>query len=76
MKEDVQFEAIRERLRQRFVEDGRERLFENILRFIEDPLRPRNEEGRLRVNPALLVFALFAAIAVAAFLCFSFGGGS
>ena len=39
--------------------------------WLEDPLKPRDERGRLRVNPILLLLASFSALAFGTFLFFS-----
>jgi len=56
------------------VQDPEARLFASLLRQIEDPLRPRTENGRLRLNPILLLLALILMLAAGTFLSFSFGG--
>jgi hypothetical protein len=38
---------------------------------VEDPLKPRDEHGRLRVNPILLLLTLVLALALGAFLLLS-----
>ena len=54
--------------------DPEPRLFASLLRQIEDPFRPRDENGRLRLNPILLLLALILVLAAGTFLLFSFGG--
>jgi len=39
--------------------------------WVEDPLKPRDERGRLRVNPILLVLAIVVALGFGIFLVFS-----
>jgi len=73
MKQESQVDEMCERLRKLCAEDAEERLLRNLLHQIENPLKPRNESGRFRVSPALLLLAAFAAIAAGAFLYFSFG---
>lgn len=74
MKQETQVDEMCECLQELYAEDAEERLLGNLLRRIEDPLKPRSEAGRFRVNPSLLLLAALAAIAAAAFLCFSFSG--
>ena len=54
--------------------DPEARLFSSLLRQIENSLRPRTEDGRLRLNPILLLLALILVLAAGTFLSFSFGG--
>jgi hypothetical protein len=74
MKENAQVDRMREHLREFHVQDPEARLFTSLLRQIEDPLRPRDENGRLRLNPILLLLALILVLAAGTFLFFSFGG--
>jgi hypothetical protein len=73
MKENAQTERMRERLREFYAEDAKVRFFATLLRQIEDPLKPRSENGRFRVNPILLLLAVIVALAAGTFLFFSFG---
>ena len=44
-----------------------------LLRLVEDPLKPRDEHGRFRVNPILLLLAIVVlALALGTFLLLSF----
>jgi len=52
--------------------DRNEHPSEVLRRLIADPLKPRTNKGRLRVNPILVVLALAALLAVGTFLAFSF----
>ena len=74
MKENAQVDRMRERLMEFHAHDPEARLFASLLRQIEDPLRPRDENGRLRLNPILLLLALILVLAAGTFLFFSFGG--
>lgn len=42
-----------------------------MLRWIEDPLRPKTDKGSLRINPILIFLALIALLAGSTFLFFS-----
>ena len=42
-----------------------------LLMWVEDPLKPRDEHGRLRVNPILLLLAIVFALVFGIFLVFS-----
>jgi hypothetical protein len=74
MKENLQVERTRECLREFYAQDPEARLFANLLRQIEDPLRRRNENGSLRLSPILLLLAVILALMAGTFLFFSFGG--
>lgn len=65
---------MRERLMEFHAHDPEGRLFASLLRLIEDPRRPRDESGRLRLNPVLLLLAAIFVVATSTFLFFSFGG--
>jgi hypothetical protein len=58
-----------ERLRDFHRTDNQERIRANLLRWVEDPLKPRTNSGGLRIDPIL---ALFAALAVLAGSTFAF----
>jgi len=74
MKRNEQAERIRIRLQGFHAQDPEERLLSSLVRLIEDPLRPRTEDGRFRLNPILLLLAAILALAVGTFLVLSFGG--
>jgi hypothetical protein len=74
MTDSAQTERMRERLRQFYAQDIEESLFASLLRKVEDPLKPRTENGRFRLNPVLLLLAAVLALAAGTFLLFSFGG--
>jgi hypothetical protein len=73
MKQHTQTERMRERLREFYARDPEARLFATLLRQIEDPLKPRSENGRFRLNPILILLAVIVALAAGTFLFFSFG---
>ena len=74
MKENAQVSRMRERLIEFHAHDPEGRLFASLLWQIEDPLRPRDENGRLRLNPILLLLAVVLVLTTGTFLFFSFGG--
>ncbi|MGH9511347.1 MAG: hypothetical protein ACRD2U_04350 [Terriglobales bacterium] len=61
-----------QRLAERNTQEAEEGISRSILRRIEDPLRPRGQNGRFRVNPFLLLLALLGVLAMATFLFFNF----
>ena len=74
MEDNEQVDRMRECLREFYAQDREARLFATLLRHIEDPLRPRTENGRFRLNPILLLLAVILALAAGTLLFFSFGG--
>ena len=74
MRENAQVERMRECLREFYAQDPEVHLFPNLQRQIEDPLKPRTENGGFRLNPILLLLAVILAFAAGTFLSFSFGG--
>ena len=71
MKKDEHISAMVERLRDLHAADGAGRLRDKVLRFVEDPLKPKTAAGRLRINPILLLLASLAVMATGTFLLFS-----
>ena len=45
----------------------------NLLKAVQDPLKPLSENGRLRINPLLLILTTIMLFVVGLFLFFSFG---
>ena len=74
MKENAQVGRMRERFMEFQAHDPEAHLFASLLRQIEDPLRPRDENGRLRLNPILFLLAVVLVLTTGTFLFFSFGG--
>jgi len=72
MKRTEQFGPIRDRLTSFHAQDPEENFSRRMLRLLEDPLKPRNQEGRFRVNPILLLLAALAVVTIGTFLYFSF----
>ena len=50
-----------------------EGLYENFARLVQDPLKPLASNGRLRINPLLLILTAILLFVVGLFLFFSFG---
>lgn len=62
-----------ERLGSFLAADPDDSLSRCLARTIQDPQKPLTSEGRLRVNPLLLILAAVTLFAIGAFLFFSFG---
>ncbi len=71
MKEKKRIAAVVGRSRCFHAENGQEQLGETLQRWMENPLRPRTDEGSLRINPVLIIVALMALLAVVTFLFFN-----
>jgi hypothetical protein len=71
MKKDEQVWAMVERLREQRAADRAERIRDSVVRWVEDPLKPRTATGRLRINPTLLLLASLVVMAIGTFLFFS-----
>jgi hypothetical protein len=72
MKANTQLGEMHDRLIDFHMQNPKERFCDALLRLVEDPLKPRDEDGRFRINPILLLLALVLALAVGTFLLFSF----
>ena len=71
MKDTQQISAAVARLRSFHVANRQERFGDALLRWIEDPLRPKTDKGRLRINPVLILLTMIALLAGGTFLFFS-----
>jgi hypothetical protein len=72
MKANAQLGEMHDRLIDFHMQSSKERCCDALLRLVEDPLKPRDEDGRFRVNPILLLLTLVLALALGTFLLFSF----
>ena len=45
----------------------------NLLKAVQDPLKPLTENGRMRINPLLLILTTIMLFVIGVFLFFSFG---
>jgi hypothetical protein len=72
MKANSQLDEMHDRLIDFHMQNPKERLSDALLRLVEDPLTPRDEHGRFRANPILLLLALVLALALGTFLLLSF----
>ena len=72
MKANAQLGEMHDRLIDFHMQSSKERCCDALLRLVEDPLKPRDEDGRFRGNPILLLLTLVLALALGTFLLFSF----
>jgi hypothetical protein len=72
MKANAQLGEMHDRLIDCYMQNTKERFCDALLRLMEDPLKPRDEHGRFRVNPILLLLTLVLALALGTFLLLSF----
>ena len=72
MKANAQLGEMHDRLIDFHMQNPKERFCDALLRLVEDPLKPRDEQGRFRLNPILLLLALVLALALGTFLLLSF----
>jgi hypothetical protein len=61
------------RLRSFHSKNGEEPVGVALRRWIEDPIKPKTENGNLRINPILAFLAVMALLAGGTFLFFSLG---
>lgn len=71
MKANTQLGEMHDRLIDCYMQNPKERLRDASLRLVEDPLKPRNEHGRFRANPILLLLAIMFVLVFGIFLVFS-----
>ena len=71
MKANTQLDEMHDRLIEFHLSNPKERIGDVLRMWVEDPLKPRDERGRLRVNPILLLLAIVFALVIGTFLFFS-----
>ena len=71
MKANTQLGEMHDRLIDFHMQNPKERFCDALLRLVEDPLKPRDEHGRLRVNPILFLLAIVFALVFGISLVFS-----
>lgn len=71
MKANTQLGEMHDRLIDFHLRNRKECIGDVLLMWVEDPLKPRDEHGRLRVNPILLLLAIVFALVFGIFLVFS-----
>lgn len=70
---DSELAAMQTRLSTFLREHLEESLAGNVVKSVQDPLKPLTENGRLRINPLLLILMTIMLFVVGLFLFFSFG---
>jgi hypothetical protein len=65
--------TMHQRLSNFLAEEPEDHLRGHMVRRLEDPLKPRTNNGGLRVNPLLLILSSVALLSVGIFLFFSYG---
>ena len=71
MKKDEATSAMMERLRRFRAADRGERIRDCVVRWLEDPLKPKTKYGKLRLNPILVLLAAMFLLATATCVFFS-----
>jgi hypothetical protein len=71
MNDKQQITGIVTRFRRFDLETRQEQLLDTLRRRIEDPLRPKTNQGSFRINPILVLLAILALLAGGTFLLFS-----
>jgi hypothetical protein len=72
MKDKEQILKRRARLREFHAMDRHEQFADGLRRLIGDPLRPKADDGSIRVNPILILLAMTVLLTGATFLFFGF----
>jgi hypothetical protein len=70
MPDDAKSELL-SRLRECHQPAPQDRFGAMLLRWVEDPLKPRTVSGTLRINPILCLLGALAVLALGTFLAFS-----
>ena len=71
MEANTQRDEMHDRVINFYVQNPNERLCDALLRLVQNPLKPRDEHNRFRVNPILLLLAIVFALVCGTFLFFS-----
>ena len=69
---DREHAGMAERLTCFLATDPEESLSQSLIRAVQDPLNPVTTEGRVRINPLLLILTTISLFAAGTFLFFSF----
>lgn len=70
LKQHDEQQLMMQRLRERFAQDQESEIVPRLMSWFADPLKPEDESGRFRPNPAVLLVAVVGVIAVGAFFYF------
>ena len=62
MKANTQLGEMHDRLIDFHLQNPKERIRDVLLMWVGDPMKPRDEHGRLGVNPILLLLAIVFAL--------------
>jgi len=71
MEANTQLGEMYDRLNEFHLRNSKERIGDVLRMWMADPLKPRDERGRLRVSPILLLLAIVFALIFGTFLFFS-----
>lgn len=71
MKPEIETKEMRDRLAIYVEQDPQHSLTAMLRRLVRDPIRPRTDDGRLRISPVLLLLAVLATFSFVSFLYFS-----
>jgi hypothetical protein len=64
---------MHERVHTFLAEDSEDGLWCQIVRQVEDPLKPRTTNRRFRINPILLILGSAVFVSISVFLLFGYG---
>ncbi len=68
----VEIDKMVQLLEERFEEDPETHIRPSVMRWLSDPLKPQDENGRFRVNPLVLIVLVVWLIAAGAFLYYGY----
>ena len=71
METNAQLDEMHDRVVNFYMQNSSEHLCDALLRLVQNPLKPRDEHNRFRVNPILLLLAIVFALVCGTFLFFS-----
>ena len=61
-----------ENLRDLFQQDPQARILAELRRFLADPVKPQDQDGRFRPHPLLLLLSVIGGLTAAVFLYFGY----
>jgi hypothetical protein len=68
----IEISEMRENLRELFTQDEEARILTALWRYVADPVKPQDQNGRFRPHPLLLLLGVIVGTAVALFLYFTY----